>query len=104
METKHTPGPWVSTDIPSEPIVRSDELDVSVALCFDVTGDEQLANARLIAAAPDLLEALKAVKTILEDINFRHSNKKSFHNNRIEADSSTGIEIIQNAISKAKKE
>jgi len=51
---------------------------------------------------PDLLAACEATKNILEDINFRHSNKKSFHNNRIAADSSTGIEILINAIAKAK--
>ncbi len=48
----------------------------------------------------DLLEAMTSTQNILEDIHFRHSNKKSFHNNRIAADSSTGIEILKAAIAK----
>ena len=47
----------------------------------------------------DLLEAMTSTQNILEDIHFRHSNKKSFHNNRIAADSSTGIEILKAVIS-----
>ena len=59
---------------------------------------------KLIEQRADLLTALDSVKNILEDIHFRHSkNKKSFHNNRIAADSSTGIEIIRAAIAKVEK-
>ena len=59
---KHTPGPWSST-----PSVRSFEAQVwdaaGAALLFfadgRATGPEADANAALIAAAPDLLAALK---------------------------------------------
>jgi hypothetical protein len=75
---KHTPGPWVleiqkplalSTRI-GEPIAvvggeylyESIEIIVGRTCDFGSHGAEQtLANARLIAAAPDMLEALEAI-------------------------------------------
>jgi hypothetical protein len=68
---KHTPGPWVA-DLETYPImVRSqsetwplvDELgneEGRTGVFIANTGDNK-ANARLIAAAPDLLEALKVI-------------------------------------------
>ena len=64
-ETKHTPGPWTietnvrDTDLSAIIFCREDH---SVATVFvrDATGDG-MANARLIAAAPAMLEALKAL-------------------------------------------
>lgn len=48
---KHTPGPWFN----SETLVFAASLD-----CIKLLDQaESEANARLIAAAPDLLEALK---------------------------------------------
>lgn len=65
MTTKHTPGPWevhsgsvyASAD-ESRPIadMRRDE----TAAKAEIWPTERDANARLIAAAPDLLEALRA--------------------------------------------
>lgn len=64
--TGHTPGPWY---------VNGDTFDVErmdgsfigskriVARC--ATGDGAMANARLIAAAPDLLKALKYARRFL---------------------------------------
>lgn len=64
---KHTPGPWhVDPKAPEESffedvnILRHDGL--AVAVCVhngDIVPPEPEANARLIAAAPDLLEALR---------------------------------------------
>ena len=56
--SKHTPGPWMadshypSVSAPTAP---------NLSLCNDhaIPMSERLANARLIAAAPDLLEALR---------------------------------------------
>lgn len=71
--SKHTPGPWIGAG-PSfgDPLPRytteivteweGDEGDV-ISICempFHHHDDENEANARLIAAAPDLLEACKA--------------------------------------------
>jgi hypothetical protein len=67
---KHTPGPWKVFERPTEHDdipVRSENGGVATVYCpigtqsveeFDL---EALANARLIAAAPKLLEALKAM-------------------------------------------
>jgi hypothetical protein len=67
----HTPGPWAFAEgrrsfavhqqdgAPYTPLA-SDVADVPI---YDSTGTAE-ANARLIAAAPDLLEALMAVKAL----------------------------------------
>jgi len=80
-ETKHTPGPWyletVRTSIgtchkigpfPSNgaygetyACVYADNIN-ECDYGYSKTGDELLSNARLIAAAPDLLAALKSVE------------------------------------------
>ena len=54
MQTKHTPGPWVTSSLPNgtEWTVSADDGD----MLADLTGcPNEKANARLIAAAPDLL-------------------------------------------------
>lgn len=65
MASTHTPGPWLVVGTP-----RDHEGDAYVAIqtpagAFDliapgVMRDRHAANARLIAAAPDLLAALRA--------------------------------------------
>ena len=67
-QMKHTPGPWVA-DAPCPASIWAG--DFQVATCKTANGDGvgmdatpwdvATANARLIAAAPDLLEALEAV-------------------------------------------
>ena len=59
----HTPGPWgVFESLPLIGVTASDMLTGDIAHCvgFDSnrTVDEERANARLIAAAPDLLSAM----------------------------------------------
>lgn len=68
METKHTPGPWEFTDnalvgpkiddkpIWLRPVILRSEVGVSDA------------NARLIAAAPELLEALRGMMDAYMDL------------------------------------
>ena len=65
MNTKHTPGPWTATlantIIPAKrtriiaTAWRNSELP-------SIPEEEQAANAKLIAAAPELLEALRSVR------------------------------------------
>ena len=56
-EAKHTPGPWVANcDIYPVMVYR-----VSEEMEFVANTGESKANARLIAAAPELLEALQAI-------------------------------------------
>jgi len=64
---KHTPGPW-RVDSYTNCIEGSDDLTVAHAW-YDTRGREQAhANACLIAAAPDLLEALKRVMPFVDCI------------------------------------
>lgn len=58
--SKHTPGPW-EADIWGGKWYVVDLNDIAVASCGDSN-----ANANLIAAAPDLLEALESVSKELQ--------------------------------------
>ena len=77
----HTPGPWIgcgpsfgdplpryTTEIVTESMDDEDGFDTTICLLdFAHYDDENEANARLIAAAPDLLEALRyAIKQMPE--------------------------------------
>lgn len=64
MSAQHTPGPWMvlpSVDRGQFCILteHGNRIDIAVTYGFDATPRE--ANARLIAAAPDLLAACKAM-------------------------------------------
>ena len=61
---KHTPGPWregASTFCRGDGEVQMRVYTDHPPTEFDVFGDNLAANARLIAAAPDMLEALQAL-------------------------------------------
>lgn len=62
MSTKHTPGPWKATK-GGEIRAVQDSIEITIAVTFDLREDDRgtkkEANARLIAAAPELLEALR---------------------------------------------
>jgi hypothetical protein len=74
---KHTPGPWVTRDPLSDArrvFMPSDTIEVSVGprggliACLYATNwgepGQDAANAQLIAAAPDMLEALQFVQAV----------------------------------------
>ena len=67
--TKHTPGPWNTSII--NPVYIDKGTKVTIALCpEDVHSDrweEAKANARLIAAAPRVTEALSEMLTFFAD-------------------------------------
>lgn len=62
-DEKHTPGPWVVDGPPENQIVWSDAENRICFLAHSAGRDEDrdYANGRLIAAAPDLLAACKAL-------------------------------------------
>lgn len=65
MSTPHSPGPWVACD-PGDysdydgrsVVILNDDRKIAAAIGQD---DVAVANARLMAAAPELAEALKAM-------------------------------------------
>lgn len=79
---KHTPGPWRVTDLDQHPGIENHNESVSIIIFgyrkgldtnpYDDSGvrgktrKEAIANAHLIAAAPDLLEALESIVECLE--------------------------------------
>lgn len=58
MTTKYTPGPWLVDGAGTKAMVRGADLTI-VAVRHRLIGPTHEANARLIAAAPELLEALQ---------------------------------------------
>lgn len=58
--SKHTPGPWEFVPAGVEPVVQKAGEFPHGFIC-NVGSQNFVADARLIAAAPDLLEALKMV-------------------------------------------
>jgi hypothetical protein len=81
MSAKHTPGPWdvwLSHDARPHRIVGPASWRVAGAQCGTIVevshygsgdvryGPEQKANARLIASAPDLLEALGSLYALAD--------------------------------------
>jgi len=56
----HTPGPWKLFDDRRMSIVRLDDGELIADLDIIVNGQED-ANARLIVASPELLDALRAI-------------------------------------------
>lgn len=65
--SKHTIGPWEVTKYPEQLLVTSSPRGAYVAVCDGISAtidnaEELLANANLIAAAPDMLAALKEIE------------------------------------------
>ncbi len=85
--TKHTPGPW-SADSNFEDscfVGQPDGVAVASMVCGD--GQDMNANARLIAAAPEMLDALEDARTLLCDLangDARRSHSREMHD-RLEA-------------------
>lgn len=74
--TKHTPGPWRAAQGWIDPVIGDETQreypdwievaggDHAKGTYFSVSGHAKMPNARVLAAAPDLLEALEAFKAI----------------------------------------
>jgi hypothetical protein len=64
MSAKHTPGPWgvAYLDKNGQAVVKGEHIEIATCWhhCVGAIEKEMHANARLIAAAPELLEALRA--------------------------------------------
>lgn len=90
MQANHTPGPWSIGNIKETPLnphalavwsesVKVGEVASPVCIVSPIAelDDTDIQNARLIAAAPDLLEALAACLPYMHDLdkeNFEDAN------------------------------
>lgn len=65
--TPHTPGPWIV----DEPVIMSEDNGYTICRIGDGETEEfqDVPNARLIAAAPELLEALKELSIAHSPMN-----------------------------------
>jgi len=94
--SKHTPGPWAYT------LQKRNEWDLSSLASFTCgwvqssTDEEVRANAALISAAPDMLEALELIAK-----HFQHPElRKVTGQNRDGTPSSVSIEMIMSTVEK----
>jgi hypothetical protein len=82
MSAKHTPGPWkLNTARMGDKLldwhIAADPHGSSLPVCLSDkysefrNAEQEIANAHLIAAAPELLEALKDAVSMLDDLKFR---------------------------------
>ena len=81
MTTTHTPGPWCLqeslNDFYGQEIIGGRRIIAETCIDDAVQEtEEDLANARLIAAAPDLLSALEYFYNIMHD--YRDSTRKGY--------------------------
>lgn len=75
---KHTPGPWQTSRNGLRVITSEDRSNgvLFVADCYSGTSEdmqEDMANARLIAAAPKLLDVLESIQEITNEEHFIRS-------------------------------
>jgi len=91
-EVRHTPGPWRVTGSIHDP-VTSDDGDIITGFVRGPTAEIGDANARLIAAAPELLEALRSVQEFLAAGGRLHADALF--------DDESAIDMINKAIAKA---
>jgi len=87
METKHTPGPWfyagrstLYIDASIDGGMIQEIAAVGPTAADNGYGETQQANARLIAAAPDLLEKCEMALSYIEAVCFNTPNPKKRKN------------------------
>ena len=90
----HTPGPWI---VRGGNVIESLSR-INVAKAWMTDGEEECANARLIAAAPDLLEALQDIA------NGGYEDKGPNHLGFVNMEREQMIGLARAAIAKAKRE
>ena len=104
-EAKYTPGPW-TPEFGEAYRVRAKQDGGQVAIMMNLkgrhglagrrTGDEVAANARLIAAAPELLEALLSAKNTLVAFKFQPGDANCW-----EPHDEENLALVDAAIAKA---
>ena len=102
----HTPGPWKCSNayinnMPNKMVVHVDKWGgLNIADC-GTYNSETLANARLISACPDLLEACKMAIGFLHIVNICNINPEQWLAGSDRTYAKTLWENIKSAIAKA---
>jgi hypothetical protein len=65
-KAKHTPGPWIATDL--RQVKTESNFHVALIAGSDFSVGIETANAQLIAAAPDLLDVSLAVMAMFDGL------------------------------------
>jgi hypothetical protein len=97
--SKHTPGPWHL--FPKNPLCI-EARDGNVALVNLARSSE--ADARLIAAAPDLLEALKKLRAAVQDVLLPAMSAANLGTDELWAQMSWGDAVLKTDTAIAKAE
>jgi hypothetical protein len=98
MNTQHTPGPWAAGFDPDDDtyfvyaLVDDVNDGLDIAHCY---GPDELANARLMGAAPDLLEALQGL--LADIVEYQTINKLGGENNHWQVIARAAIARATNA-------
>jgi hypothetical protein len=104
MNTQHTPGPWEPHGCTVSTLTRWENGNKLgggiVAVSYDpfideIPSDEQEANARLIAAAPDLLAACEACANTIRSLSEDYDITWSYIEARQAIDKATGCQDSQ---------
>ena len=81
MKTEHTQGPWRShvahelLNVVADSVISVDGLHVADVASYGASIATRNANARLIAAAPELLAALKEARAFIATITTHDASK-----------------------------
>ncbi len=105
-ETKFTPGPWYASDLFVDSVGGNGRPSLEICdLHNSLFGKEVPANAHLIAAAPELYEALEETLAVIEDYLSWSEDARVMGEMEINAFQSDGrIEVVRAALAKARGE
>lgn len=67
--SKHTKGPWQLIDASRGWVITANDGLYDIALVRDIGNEDNQANANVLVAAPDLLEALVYARRFLRPID-----------------------------------
>ena len=96
---KHTKGPWRAEIGPINSLIHTKDKSIACTYTANTTPEEAEANARLIAAAPELLEALIQAHDLLQGV--RKYMPKSIKNRDTFHFENVGANVVNAAIRKA---
>ena len=102
MMSKHTPGPW---KVEGDSVYYIDGIEADainlICRCGDPSNERFAADAHLIVAAPDLLEACKGALKWLEGIKLQGSEARDYMSDGQPSD--FGLNKLRAAIRKAEE-